>query len=267
MTARRLGWVVLVALLLTWGWSLGAPYDVVTDVHPERAGLPPGPGHPLGADHIGRDVFWRLVRATESFVPPGLFAAAVAGALGGAAGAVSGWSGGAVEAAVRYVLGVVASVPRFVLVLLACAIVGADVWVLAAAAGVAYAPALGEAVHARLEDLRRAEFVLAARAQGFGDARILLHHLLWVNCRGLVARHLLQAFGFFLVLESTLSYLGGFGVQEPTPSWGNMLAFEFGVADGNPWAWAAPAAALWLVVLATALVGQDLGLREGAGER
>jgi ABC-type dipeptide/oligopeptide/nickel transport system permease component len=84
---------------------------------------------------------------------------------------------------------VVASVPRFVLVLLACMIYGSDPLVLATAAGASYAPGLGQAVYARLEALRGAEFVLAARAHGLSDARILGRHLLWVNCRRLVGRH------------------------------------------------------------------------------
>ena len=108
------------------------------------------------------------------------------------------------------------------------------------------------------------EFVTALRAHGVGDGRILLWHVLWVNVRGLLVRQVLNTFGFFLVVETTLSYFGGFGVQEPTPSWGNMLAFEFGIPDGNPAAWLAPAAAIWLAILGTALLGQDLGLREGA---
>lgn len=254
---KRLGVALLLGVLATWGLSLTWPYDVVADVHPEIGEAPASVAHWLGTDHMGRDVFRRLVRASEAFVPAGLLAALVAGVAGGAVGTVSGWFGGAAEVLVRYVTGVVASLPRLVLVLLAGAIFGPRPTVLAVATGLAYAPALAEAVHARLESLRRAEFVLAARAHGLAEGRILAHHLLWVNCRGLVARHLLQAFGFFLLVETTLSYLGGFGVPEPTPSWGNMLAFEFGVPDGNVLAWAAPAAAIWLAVLGTALVAEE----------
>lgn len=258
MRAERAGHFVLGALALAWVGAALCGYDVVADVHPADASLGPAADRWLGTDHMGRDVAWRLLVGTASFVPPGILAAAVAGLAGGTAGAAAGWFGGAVEAAVRYALSVVASVPRLVLVLLACSILSSSPWVLGAAAGVAYAPALGEAVYTRIEGLRRAEFVLAARAHGLADTRILFHHLLWVNCRGLVARHLLQAFGFFLVLESTLSYLGGFGVQEPTPSWGNMLAFEFGVVEGNPLAWAAPALAIWGVILASTWAGGEL---------
>ncbi|MDP2311866.1 MAG: hypothetical protein Q8P41_03110 [Pseudomonadota bacterium] len=264
MSARTVGLGLVGALILAWVLALVAPYDIVADVNPARASLGPSGAHWLGTDHLGRDVAWRLLLGSRAFVAPGLLTAAIAGLVGGAAGALAGWFGGPVAALVRYTFTVGASVPRFVLVLLAGAIFGADPAVLAVATGLACAPAVGEAVTCRLEELRRAEFVLALRAHGVPEGRILGYHLLWVNARGLVARQVLQAFGFFLVVETTLSYLGGFGVQEPTPSWGNMLAFEFGIPDGNLLAWMAPAAAIWAGILGTALLGQDLGLREGA---
>mgnify|MGYP000400668700 FL=1 len=82
--------------------------------------------------------------------------------------------------------------------------------------------------------------------------RLLFLHVLVGAAGGLVARHLLRAFAFTVVLESTLSYLGGFGVQEPWPSWGNMLVFEWGRGLGV--AQIAPAAMLLFTVGACASV-------------
>lgn len=240
------------------------PYDVVADVDPTRAGLPPSGAHWLGTDHLGRDVAWRLLLGTGAFVKPALLATAVASVLGVTSGAVAGFFGGAAAALLRYLSTVVASLPRFVLVLLAMAIYGNDLWVLGVAAGVAYAPAVAEAVFARVDGIRRAEFVLAARAHGLGPMRILVFHLLWVNCRRMVGRHALGLFGFLLLLETTLSYIGGFGVMEPEPSWGNMLAFEFGQRTGNPWGLWAPVLAIWLTILATATLAGTLSERRHA---
>lgn len=253
-----LGAIPPVLVLFAWGMSVVTDYDVVADVDPSRAGLGPSPAFPFGTDHMGRDVFWRTVTASEAFVGPALVACAVALAIAVPLGALAGYSGGTTARAVRYLFDVVASVPRFVLVLLACMIYGSDPLVLATAAGASYAPGLGQAVYARLEALRGAEFVLAARAHGLSDARILGRHLLWVNCRRLVGRHLLYLFGFFLILETTLSYIGGFGIEEPQPSWGNMLAFEFGQHGMNPLATLVPAAAIWLTVLGTVIVADAL---------
>lgn len=256
--APGLGGLVLCLVVLTWLVSLISGFDVIADVDPSQASLGPGGGHLLGTDHLGRDVFWRMVTASEAFVGPSLLAAAVALGLGLPPAGWAGYHGGSVADLVRYLYTVLGSLPRFVLVLLCCAIYGNETVVIAIAAGVAYAPALGEAVTARLEELRSADFVVAARAHGVSPGRILWFHLLWVNCRPLVARHLLYLFGYYLLLETTLSYIGGFGVEEPVPSWGNMLAFEFHVSDGNFYAWAAPALAIWLTILATSLSASAL---------
>ncbi|MDP6935181.1 MAG: ABC transporter permease subunit, partial [Myxococcota bacterium] len=158
----------------------------------------------------------------------------------------------------RYLFAVVSSLPRFVLVLLVCSIYGAEPHVLAIATGASYAPQLGDAIHSRIMELTQADFVMAARAHGFSNLDIVLRQLLWVNCRHLAARHLLYLFGYYLLLETTLSYIGGFGIEEPQPSWGNMLAFEFGVHDGNLWAILAPALATWFTILAAILAAEGL---------
>jgi len=237
------------------------PYDIVADVDPTRAGLPPGTDHWLGTDHLGRDVCWRLLLSSRAFAGPGLLACLLASLIGVGAGSLAGYAGGPLAAMVRYLATVTASIPRFVLVLLAIAIYGNSTWLIGAVAGVAYAPSVAEAVYTRIDSLRRAEFVLAARAHGLGSGRILLYHLLWVNCRRMVGRHALNLFGYLLLLETTLSYIGGFGVMEPEPSWGNMLAFEFGYSTANPWGVWAPVLAIWLTILACGLLGEALAER------
>ena len=263
MRSASLGRFVLAAVLCLWACATVWPYDVVADVHPDHAEAAAGAAAWLGTDHLGRDVFARLVHATSAFMAPGLAAAALATTLGGALGALGGWFGGVTERAVGWLFTVVAAIPRLVLVLLACTIFGSGAWILAVAVAVGCAPETGSAVLGQILRLRQAEFVTAARAHGLPDARVLMYHLLWVNCRHALARQACQVFGFFLVLETTLSYLGGFGVPEPTPSWGNMLAFEFGIQDGNPWASVAPALMVWATVWAANAVGGELGRAEG----
>lgn len=264
MTARRVGFSIAALLLAAWLATFVVPYDPVADVHPYSADQAPSFTSPFGTDHIGRNVALRTLYASRAFVLPGLLAASVAALAGGALGALGGWFGGPLERGVRYAFTVLASVPRLVGILLAATIFTPTPVVLAVAAGVSCAPELGSALGARLGGLVRAEFVTALRAHGLSDARILFYHLLWVNCRGLLARQALQAFGFFVAVETSLAYLGSIGVQEPWPSWGNMVAFEFGRPEGNPWAWLAPAIALWLAMLGILLAAEDLGRREGA---
>ncbi len=256
-----LGGGILVGIFALWITSLAIGYDIIADVAPGRAGLGPTSAHWLGTDHLGRDVFWRAVTASEAFVGPGLLACLVAAGIGLPVGGAAGWLGGAAASMLRYLSSVIAALPRFVLVLLVCAIYGDRPVVLALATGLSYAPMLGEAIFTRITAMRGEGFVRAALAHGLTPGRILLHELLWVNCRQLIIRHLLYLFGYFLVLETTLSYIGGFGVEEPQPSWGNMLAFEFGISNGNALAWLVPAGAIWLTVVGIALTAE--GIREG----
>ena len=249
---------ILALVGVAWITSLVGGFDVVADVDPSRAGATASAALWLGADHMGRDVAWRLITASRAFVGPGLLACLVALATAVPSAAWAGHRGGLAAAVVSYAYTVIGAVPRFVLVLLACSIYGNHPWVLATAAGIAYAPALGEAIEGRIVALQSADFVQATRAHGVTGASLLWYHLIWVNGRRLIARHLLYLFGYTLLLETTLSYIGGFGIEEPSPSWGNMLAFEFGIPDGNPLAWAAPALAIWVVIFGTVLLAGSL---------
>ena len=259
---RALGLGAAAALAGVWIFAALSGYDPILDVHPELAGLGPGAGHWLGTDHLGRDVLRRLMLASHSFVGPGLMSCAVALSVALPLGALSGYLGGPAAALLRLPLSSIASIPRFVWVLLACTILTPSASVLSIAAGLAYAPALSGALSARVEALRQAEFVLALRAHGYAGWEILGHQILWVNCRRLVARHLLHLFSFFLTLETSLSYIGNFGVAEPSPSWGNMLSFSFDRLD-NPLAATAPALALWITALGLSLLASDLERSDG----
>jgi peptide/nickel transport system permease protein len=243
---------VKATLLLLGLLAVGAllPYASAADVNPAGGNLPPGWGHLLGTDHLGRDVLARLLAGSRAFLLPGAAAAGLAAAVGVALGAAAGWAGGMVESGVRAAIGAVRALPPLVLALLVMMAVGATPVGLALGVGLGAVPGLAEAVADRLAELRRAEFVTAARGHGHSSLRILLFHLLWVNTRGLVGREALAVMGQALVLEVTLSYLGSFGVQEPTPSWGNMIDHALRTGSANHLAWAAPAAAVLLTVWA-----------------
>ncbi len=99
---------------------------------------------------------------------------------------------------------------------------------------------------------------------GLSIPRVIGHHLVWTGCRYVLARLALEAVAFFVVVETSLAYLGDMGVQEPTPSWGNMVAS--GLVDSRLHAVArlAPAVALWAILAAIAQLVAELGRRERA---
>jgi len=228
----------------------------------------PSSAHWLGTDAVGRDLFLRVVESTEAFVGPGLVACAVALLLGTLAGAAVGYvPDHPVSKVLRGVLTLLSAWPRLVLVvvLLAVFLAGvsdpsawapARVYVLGALVGLSFVPQVAGVLSERVAHFRRARFVDAARAHGLTDVAILGRHILWANCRQLLLRQACSVFGAFLLVETSLSYLGDYGVPEPRPSWGNILADmrsavvrSGGIAGDSGWVEAARSGGLLGVVV------------------
>lgn len=198
--------------------------------------LGPSARHLLGTDQLGRDLLVRMVESTEAFVFPGLVAVLALLLLGVPAGAALGfWPRTRGAAAGRFALTIVGAWPRLVLVVVAVAIFtttvsdpaawgGVRLYVLGLLVALTFLPQLAGELSERVLRFQREQFVEAARAHGLSDRRILLVHILWANCRELVLRQCCLLFASFLLVETSLSYLGDYGVPPPRPSWGNILS-------------------------------------------
>ena len=260
------GLTVVVTLVGMRLYALLVSYDPVADLNAGEAFLGMVPGHPLGTDHLGRDLLKRLIFSTEAFFVPGLMACGVAAVGGVLGGAVAGFYGGAFAAIFRYINSLVVSFPRFVLILLVLSITGEGIYVMAVATGIIYVPIVGESVFRKVQHFRTTEFIEAARAHGLKDSRVLIYHILYHNCMAPIGRHLIYLFGYVILVETSLSYLGGFGRQEPNPSWGNMVAAGRDyIFQGELLFVLVPAVAIGVTILGLAMLGDALGeLEEGA---
>ena len=239
--------IAVAALAPAYGYPVGADVDVA------RANLGPSAEAWLGTDHLGRSVLPRLALATRSFVGPAAAAVVLLTGIGVPLGVAAGWAPAAAGAPIRVATGTLAGIPKFVWIVLVLAPFGSGSLPLAAAIAAAHVPEFVEALRARVEALADAEFVVASRVHGVSSARLIGLHIVVGACGALIARQWLGLFGAVVVVESTLAYLGALGVQEPTPSWGNMIAFAWG--RGASAAWIAPTIALWLTVGAVAAAG------------
>jgi peptide/nickel transport system permease protein len=231
------------------------------------------PGLLLGNDRNGYSLALTVVEAVEAFFLPAMLSCAIAIVIGTLLGALTGYfRGGRTEGVVRLGLTVIASFPRLILVIVAVGFfvatlhdpgraVGLRLVLMGTILGIAYVPVLANAIDQRVGAFQREQFVEAARAHGLSDARILGYHILWANCRPLLARHFFYLFGYFILVETGLSYLGPeYGVPGSIPSWGNLLA---GCAKGNLWTPAvlAPAAAIVTSILGLTFLGDAIGER------
>jgi peptide/nickel transport system permease protein len=239
----------VVALVILAGLAAPLiPYDPVADVDYSNIGAAPSVAHFFGTDGQGRDVAIRLLKGTEAFFLPGLMAAALATVLGALAGAVAGYAQGPVRSAVLSLLQLIDTLPRLVFIILVCTILNPSILLISFVAAVLFIPANATVIRRKVEALASEDYILAHIAHGFRPVRILLYHILWLQCRPALIRQATYVFGYVLFVETALAYLGDYGVQEPTPSWGNMVSQAKDAAGADAWPWLFPAIAIVITI-------------------
>ena len=216
------------------------------------------PGHPLGTDFLGRDLASRLVLGIQAYFLPGLLAIALSIAGGSVLGILAGYKGGGFDALVSYFANLLDSFPRLVLILLVIAAFKPDLYYVMGVVGITGMPAIATLVAGKIQFLREKSFIEAAHALGLPARTVILKHILWLNCRTLLVIQATLGMAEAILVETSLSYLG-FGVQEPRPSWGNMVqAGANYFLQGNFWPSTAPALAILATILGLQLLGDGL---------
>jgi peptide/nickel transport system permease protein len=266
LAARRtalFGLVVVLAVLLTAvAAPLISPFDPVEqdlgDLRLKAPGFRDSAGrlHPLGTDHLGRDLLARVVYGARPALLVGFAAVVISGAIGMAAGLIAGYFGGRLDDVLMRLADVQLAFPFILLAIAVIGVLGPSLTTIIVVIGVSSWVVYARIVRAAVLTLREREFVQAARALGSGDGRIVLRHILpnaftpWLVVATLdMAR--------VIVIESALSFLG-LGVQPPTPTWGGMLA-DGRVYISTAW-WLAtfPGLAILVTVLGINLFGDGL---------
>jgi peptide/nickel transport system permease protein len=247
--------VVAALVVLLVGAEVIAPYG---DNRPDTANRLQGPSatHWLGTDHLGRDLFSRLVYGTR--VAMGVALPGVLGALavGLSIGLVAGYVGGWLDSVVLVLLDTVQALPAVVLALAVLALLGPSTGNVIGVIIIAFAPGYARVARAQVMAVRTNQYIEAARALGASTPRILLTHALpniIAPLLVLVAMDLPGAITF----EAGLSFLG-LGVRPPTPSWGVILADGFQRIRESPWAVLWASTALAVTTLGFTLFGEAL---------
>lgn len=248
--------VVVVAAALFAPWL--APHDPYRGDLRNAYLLPPGHGYLLGTDTQGRDVLSRVLYGARISVSVGLISQAVAVALGVSLGLVAGYYGRWVDTAVMRLADVTLAFPTLLLLIALAAAITPSLATVFVIIGVVGWAAMARIVRGQVLSLRQAEYVLAARALGSRDWRILARHLL-PNVRSQIAIAATLGIAGAIMAEAALSFVG-LGAQPPTPSWGAMVADGRDLIRAAPWVSVAPGLAIGAAVLGFNLVGD--GLRE-----
>ena len=220
---------------------------------------PPGTsGHILGTDFMGRDILSRLIIGIQAYFLPGLLAIAIAIICGTWFGVLAGYWGRGFDTLITYINNLLNSFPRLVLILLMVAAFKPDIYYVMVIIGITNIPVVASLIKGKIQFLKGKFFIEAATALGLKNRVIIFKHILWHNCRSVLIIQATLGMAEAILMETSLSYLG-FGVQEPTPSWGNMVQTGANYfMQGKFWPSTAPALAILFTIMGFHLLGDGL---------
>jgi peptide/nickel transport system permease protein len=252
-----IGLAIVIVIALAGGFA-----DWIAPFDPEENDfntmmMAPSLAHLLGTDQFGRDIFSRLVFGARTAMIVGFGAAVGGGLIGLVLGVTSAYFGGWFDLVLQRIFDILMAFPLIILALAVVSVFGTGVFNVVIAITIPLVPRCGRIVRASALAVREVPYVDAARALGFGHARIVLRHMVPNVLAPFLI--LLSAFvGQAILAEAALSYLG-LGVQEPVAAWGLMLqgsAEDY--ATTAPWIAIFPGLAIVLTVLGASLFGDAL---------
>ena len=244
--------IVILASLVALAAPVVAPYDpLAQDLGATLA--PPGRGHLLGTDNVGRDVLSRVIWGTRVSLLAGLVSVVLAVLAGSVLGLVAGYCGGRVDGLVMRVMDAVLSFPPLVLALALGAMLGAGLTGVLLALGVVYTPTFARLMRGQVLSIAARDYVDAARALGAPGWRIAARHVVPNAINPIIVQASLSV-AFAILAEASLSFLG-LGIQPPQASWGSMINAGRGYLQQAPWIVFGPGAALFVMVVALNFVG------------
>ena len=218
----------------------------------------PCPGHLLGTDDVGRDLFARLLYGGRISLFVGIMSTIISVLIGIPLGLIAGYFRGIAETVIMRVADAFMSFPTMVLVLVLVAVFGPSILTVTVVIGVLGWTAIAKLIYGNVLSIREREYIQATKAIGMSTPKILLSEVLpnaippvWANISFRVAGAILT--------ESSLSFLG-MGVQTPQASWGNIIfaAQNLLVLTARPWVWFPPGICIILVVVGFNFIGEGV---------
>lgn len=259
-----IGSIVLTAIILAVALAGLSPYD------PEKSDMsaryqPPSMSHPMGTDALGRDLMTRVLYGGRVSLLVGLSVMLITLLIGVPVGAIAGYFGGNVDNILMRITDAALSLPSLLVLILLSAILreveapflkSNPVLTIASVIGLLAWMFTARLVRASYLAIREMDYVTATRALGATNLRIIALHI-FPNAIGPVIVESTLEVAYAILEESGLSYLG-FGIQPPTPSWGNLLSNAQEYLVKYPWLAIFPGVMIFLSVISINYIGDGL---------
>jgi peptide/nickel transport system permease protein len=242
---------VIAALFAPWL----APYNP-DKIDMNNALLQPGKAHWFGTDALGRDTLSRTIYGTQTSLLIGLFVVILGSIVGMTLGLVAGYFGGWTYNIVMRLMDALMAFPMLILALLIASLLGGGIRNIIMALAFTMIPAYARLMCGQVISVKENDYILAGRSMGASHIRIMLRHLA-PNCFPPLIVMMTMMLGTTILAEAGLSFIG-IGVQQPVPTWGNMVNDGRQYLLSNPLLSFAPGVAIMLVVYAFNMIGDGL---------
>ena len=258
------GSVILLILVLLCVFAPLSPYDPEISNMEERY-QPPSWSHPMGTDALGRDLLTRVLYGGRISLLVGLLVIGISISIGVPVGALAGYYGGKLDTVLMRITDTFLTLPTLLVLILLSAILREvdfpliernSVLTIGLVIGILSWMIFARLVRASFLTIRELDFVAATRALGGSDARNILRHILPNSIGPIIVEATLEM-GYAIIEESGLSFLG-FGIQPPTPSWGNLLSNAQENFTKYPWLAIFPGLMIFLTIISVNYIGDGL---------
>ena len=214
--------IVFLLILMAVFAPLIAPYDPIEDIFRGMRGVGPSWEHPMGFDHLGRDLLSRVIFGSRVALIVGLSATFISVTVGVLVGSAAGYFGDWVDNVLSRITDTLMAFPLIALLIVLASVLGPSLTTTVVVIGITVWARYARVVRADVMSIRQRDYVLAARATGVKDTRIIWRHIV-PNVLGPIIVLASLGVGSIIILESALSFLG-LGIRPPTPSWGGILS-------------------------------------------
>jgi peptide/nickel transport system permease protein len=254
--------IVLFFILLAIFAPLLAPYGINEQKLSLRLQAP-SKEHLFGTDDFGRDILSRVIYGARISLWVGFFSVLGSVVAGSLLGIIAGYYGRWIDGVISRIFDIMLAFPSILLAIGIVAVLGPSLQNALIAIAVINIPNFGRLIRSRVLSIKQEEYIMAAKAIGMSDTRILFHHILPNSMAPIIVQGTL-AIATAIIEAAALGFLG-LGAQPPNPEWGKMLADSKDFLTQAPWTMVFPGLAIMLTVLGFNLMGD--GLRDALDPR